>query len=227
MQQRRIQQTSLPHLAAEAVRDMILAGELRPGERLVEERLTDALGISRPPLREALRLLEREGLISHHPRRGAIVTTLSEQDVYEVWTLRAALERLALELGMPVGDAARLERCHVALRGMDESARRSDRAGLVRSAFQFHLAIVGLAGHRRLEEAYQSLQLQMHLWMAANTQVRERHQETLAENVARHRLLLDLVEAGDRAAALAELERHGDHAYLRELTDELAGGVAV
>src|SRR5258708_30041852 len=67
---RRIQQPSLVRMAAETIREMVLGGELRPGDRLVEERLTEELGISRPPLREALRLLEQEGLLLSMPRRG-------------------------------------------------------------------------------------------------------------------------------------------------------------
>ena len=69
----RIDAPSLVHLAADAIRKMVLSGELAPGERLIEERLTEELGISRPPLREALRLLQQDGLIETRPRRGSVV----------------------------------------------------------------------------------------------------------------------------------------------------------
>src|SRR5215204_3700181 len=78
----RIDAPSLVVLAAEAIRKMILSGALAPGDRLIEERLTEELGISRPPLREALRLLQQGGLIENRPRRGSVVTTLTDQDVY-------------------------------------------------------------------------------------------------------------------------------------------------
>ena len=107
----RIEAPSLVHLAVESIRDMILSGRLSPGDRLIEERLTEELGISRPPLREALRLLEQEGLIETRPRRGAVVATLTDQDVFEILTLRSALERLAVELGMPVRVPERLQVC--------------------------------------------------------------------------------------------------------------------
>ena len=87
----RIDAPSLVLLAAEAIRKMILSGALAPGDRLIEERLTEELGISRPPLREALRLLQHEGLIETRPRRGSTVTILTDQDVYEILTLRSAL----------------------------------------------------------------------------------------------------------------------------------------
>ena len=64
---------SMSALAAEALRQMVLTGELRPGDRVIENRLTEELGVSRPPLREAMRVLEQEGLIVQTPRKGAVV----------------------------------------------------------------------------------------------------------------------------------------------------------
>lgn len=219
---RRIRQPSLVRLAAEAVRDMVLSGDLRPGDRLVEERLTEELGISRPPLREALRLLEQEGLLVSIPRRGVIVTPLSPQDLHELVTLRAAYERMAVEQGIPVRDPELLDPVRRALAEMSEGAQNRDRAQLVKSSFEFHLSIVGLARHRRLEEAYRALWLQMHLFMATNTRVREQRIENLEANVERHRRLLALIEAGDRDAVLVELENHGDRTFLEEVSKELA-----
>jgi DNA-binding GntR family transcriptional regulator len=220
---RRIHQPSIVQLAADAVREMVLSGELRPGDRLVEERLTEELGISRPPMREALRLLEQEGLLVSIPRRGVIVTPVSPQDLYEVLTLRAVYERMAVELGIPVRDPRLLERVHRGLDGMAAAASNDDRAQLVRWKFEFHLSIVGLAHHRRLEDAYRALWLQLHLFMAVNTRLRQQRNETLQANVERHRRLLHLVEAGDRRAVLAELEEHGDRSFLDEVSKELDG----
>lgn len=214
---RLIQQPSLVHLVADAIRDMILAGELLPGDRLIEERLTEQLGVSRPPLREALRLLEREDLVVSIPRRGMIVSPLTLQDVYELFTLRAIYERMAVNLGVPVRDPERLERMREALEAMADAAHKEDRAKLVKSAFEFHLGLVALAGHRRLEDAYRPLWLQLRLCMAVNTRVREQLSETLEGNVERHRRLLALIEAGDPEAVLAELEVHGDRAFIDEL----------
>lgn len=217
---RLIQPQSLAHLIADAIRDMILSGELFPGDHLVEERLTEQLGVSRPPLREALRLLEREGLVVSMPRRGTIVTPLTPQDVHEIFTLRATYEQMAVNLGVPVRYPERLERMREALEAMAEAARKQDRAELVSSGFEFHLALVALAGHRRLEDAYRPLWLQLRLCMVVNTRVRERLNETLDDNVERHRRLLAVIESGDRDAVLAELEVHGDRAFMNELTQE-------
>jgi DNA-binding GntR family transcriptional regulator len=224
---RRIQQPSLVRMAAETIREMVLGGELRPGDRLVEERLTEELGISRPPLREALRLLEQEGLLLSMPRRGVIVTPLSAQDVYEIFTLRTTYERMAIELGVPCKDPELLARCHRAVNAMVQAAKAEDRAQFVRASFEFHVAIVGLARHRRLEDAYRGLSLQLHIYIAANTRAREERNESLDENIERHRRLLAAVERGDREDVLAELADHGDRTFLEEMTNEMQSGRGV
>ncbi|NAZ85008.1 GntR family transcriptional regulator [Kineococcus indalonis] len=211
----RIEAPSLVHLAADAVRGMILSGQLAPGDRLLEERLTEELGISRPPLREALRLLQQEGLIETRPRRGSVVATLTDQDVYEILTLRSALERLAVELGVPVRAPERLEVCRQALRRMEECAAAEDRGALVRSAYDFHASIVALAGHRRLDDSYAAVQQQVMLCMARNLYTREHEYEDLPTHVARHRHLLETIEGGDPDAVLAELAVHGERSFLK------------
>jgi DNA-binding GntR family transcriptional regulator len=216
---RRIQQPSLVRMAAETIREMVLSGELRPGDRLVEERLTEELGISRPPLREALRLLEQEGLLLSMPRRGVIVTPLSAQDVYEIFTLRTTYERMAIELGVPCKDPELLARCHRAINAMVQAAKAEDRGQFVRSSFEFHVSVVGLARHRRLEDAYRGLSLQLQIYIAANTRAREQRNESLDENIERHRRLLAAVERGNREDVLAELTNHGDRTFLEEMTN--------
>jgi DNA-binding GntR family transcriptional regulator len=211
----RIHSPSLVHLAAEAIRKMVLSGELAPGERLIEERLTEGLGISRPPLREALRLLQQEGLIETRPRRGAVVTTMTDQDVFEILTLRSAYERLAVELGVPVQDPRRLEVCRQALQLMEEYAAVEDRGALVEAAYAFHASIVALAGHRRLNESYAAVQRQVLLCMARNLYTREHDYEDLPAHVGRHRHLLEVIEAGDPDAVLAELAVHGERSFLK------------
>ncbi|TFV70585.1 GntR family transcriptional regulator [Blastococcus sp. CT_GayMR20] len=210
----RLDPPSLVQMAASEIRNMILSGQLGPGERLLEERLTEYLGISRPPLREALRLLEHERLIVTQPRRGSTVATLTDQDVYEILTLRKALERMAVELGVPVRYPERLEACWDALAEMEKSAAAQDRASLVQNGYRFHAAIVALARHSRLEEIYASVHQQLLLCMARNLHARERHYEDLAHHVNRHRHLLELIASGDQEAVLSELAVHGEQSFV-------------
>lgn len=217
---------SLVELAAATLRRMIVGGDLLCGQRIVENRLTGQLGISRPPLREALRVLEREGLVRQVPRKGVIVTPLTLHDIYEICTLRAEFERLAIRLGVPVTDPARRARCHQALQDMTTAARSSDRPAYLERSFEFHVSVVGLSGHARLEEAYRSLQLQLMLSMALNRRAREEH-ETLDGDVARHSHLLEIIDTGDPVAVLDELATHGDRSFLDGIEDKVDGHTEV
>lgn len=204
---------SLTVLAADALRRMILSGELRPGARVVENQLTSQLGVSRPPLREALRVLEQEGLVQASPPRGTIVTPVSLHDVFEIFSLREELERFAVARGVPVRDPALLDRVRAAMEALDEAADARDPAQVTRAGFAFHLSVIGLAGHGRLEAAYRSLSLQMQLCMGLNRRARA-GQETLDGDAERHRRILVAVERGDPAAVEHELMHHGDLSFL-------------
>jgi DNA-binding GntR family transcriptional regulator len=204
---------SLVVLAADAIRRRILSGDYAEGERLLEERLTEELAISRPPLREAFRTLETEGLIVTLPRRGTFVTTMTEADIYEILTLRSALERMAFDLGIPVDDVALLRPAERALEEMKRCAREQDRGSLVQAGYAFHFALVGIAHHRRLKEAYAAVQQQLLFCMARNLIARERYYEDLEQHVARHERLLEVVKRGDKHLALKELAAHGERSF--------------
>jgi DNA-binding GntR family transcriptional regulator len=213
---------SMAALAAEALRSMILSGELGPGDRVVENRLTGDLGVSRPPLREAMRVLEQEGLIRQVPRKGAIVTPLTAHDIYEIVTLREEIERVAVRLGVPVRSQERLQRLRQAFRELEEAARASETALVTERSFGFHLAVIGLSGHRRLEDTYRSLSLQLRLCMAMNRRAR-RSIETMREDAARHRPLLDLAEAGDVDGLLHAVHHHGQRTFLLGIDEHFEG----
>lgn len=215
-----LESRSLAQQAAEVVRRRILSGEIKPGEKLREEKLAGELGISRPPLREALRLLESEGLLEALPRRGVTVAPLSEKDAWEIATLRSALERTAMELALPVSPEQLVD-CRKALDTMRQVAQIKDPASFIEASFQFHLAIVDLADHSRLSTIYKSLYLQLQLCMAMNVRARERRLgEDLLQNVERHEALLNCIEKGDLAQVLKAFSDHGERSYLSELTAE-------
>ena len=213
---------SMSTLAAEALRQMVLSGDLQPGDRLIENRLTDELGVSRPPLREAMRVLEQEGLIVQVPRKGAVVTPLTAHDVYEIVSLREEIEQIAVRLGIPVRSQERLERLRQAFADLQAAAEEPGAPRVVETSFAFHLAIVGLAGHKRLEDVYRSLSLQMRMCMAMNRRARAEI-ETAREDAARHRPLMDLVEAGDLEGLAHTLAHHGQRTYLLSIEDDAEG----
>src|SRR4051812_12752858 len=209
-------------LAAEALREMVLSGDLRPGDRVIENRLTDELGVSRPPLREAMKVLEQEGLIVQVPRKGAVVAPVTPHDIYEIVSLREEIEQIAVRLGIPVRSQERLERLRYAFGDLEAAAEEPGAARVVETSFAFHLAIVGLAGHKRLEDVYRSLSLQMRMCMAMNRRARAEI-ETAREDAARHRPLMDLVEAGDLEGLAHTLAHHGQRTYLLSIEGDAEG----
>lgn len=213
---------SMAVLAADALRSMIIDGELKQGERLIETRLCEILGVSRPPLREAMRVVEQEGLIVQVPRKGAVVRPLTGHDIYEIVSLREEIEQIAIRLGVPVRSEARLDRVRRAYRDVELLAEEPGAPRHIDGVFGFHLAIVGLAGHQRLEEIYRSLSLQLRMCMAMNRRIRSEI-ETAREDVARHRPLLDLIETGDTEAVAHALAHHGQRTFLLAVEHEVEG----
>ena len=213
---------SMSALAAEALREMVLSGDMQPGDRVIENRLTEELGVSRPPLREAMRVLEQEGLIVQVPRKGAVVAPVTPHDIYEIVSLREEIEQIAVRLGIPVRSPDRLERLRSAFRDLEVACEEPSGVHVVENSFAFHLAIVGLAGHRRLEDVYRSLSLQMRMCMAMNRRARAEI-ETAREDAARHRPLMDLVEAGNVEEMAHALAHHGQRTYLLSIEDDAEG----
>lgn len=202
------------------LRRLIVSGELKPGERLVEERLTARFGVSRPPMREALRVLERDGIVEGRQRRGFVVASMTAEDVREIYSLRFALERMAVELGVPVAQQEALEPLRRAVDDIRKAVRRGQQNEVVSANRAFHTALIALPGHRRLMATWDSLQLQMSMCMAFNLRLRQRLQHDAGESLRRHEVLLSLIEAGDPRAVVRELEHHGDRSFLDHV-DEL------
>ncbi|MEU3167526.1 GntR family transcriptional regulator [Streptosporangium sp. NPDC006930] len=204
---------SLVELSMRRLRHEILSGALAPGERLIEEQLTQRFGISRAPLREALRSLGQQGLVEHLPRRGARVTELTGNDVDELFGLRDVLERYAVETALPLSGTHDMTALAEALEGMASAVRLDDPLSENEAHRRFHLALVALAGHRQLLMAYEPVILKLQLYMAANLR-REAEQRSPAEGVERHRRLFEAIASGDPVTALDALSRHGARTYI-------------
>ena len=152
----------LGHHAADSIRDAILQGSLRPGERLVESAIAAQLNLSRGPVRDGLRQLAAEGLVVIVPRRGTFVSQLSGVDIQEISTLRAAIEGLAARLLAEMRDGEAVRQLEALL---DEMAKAGD-ADPVRFAaldLKFHETLVRASGHRRLYQSWANLRTQ--IWM--------------------------------------------------------------
>ncbi len=216
---------SLATYARQSIERAILSGDYLPGERLIEERLCDELGISRPPLREALKELAHTGIVEHVPRKGVRVMSITQHDVFEIATLRRELERMAMQLMLPQLEEARVKRCRDALIAMEAIADGGTEGEMVSAGFEFHFAVVGLAGHTRIESTYRAMAMQLQLCMALNNKAR-REVEDLSGNVARHTRMLEVILRGDADEIEAEFDSHGNLSFLVDVVDQLGGATA-
>ncbi len=189
-----------PQRVARALRDQIVVGERAPGSKLVERDLADELGVSRVPVREALRLLVAEGLVTPRPRTWAVVRTFTDDDVDDLLDVRAALEGLAARRAAEHRDPSRLGALADALGREDDAARRGDAVAARRAAADFHEALLAAAGNTVLDEVT-AVTASRARWLLGQ-------HEDLAQMAGEHRLLLEAIRAGDVEGAARTVAAH-------------------
>ena len=193
---------------ADRIRDAIFSGAYAPGAQLREVELSEALDVSRGPVREALLRLEREGLVRSEWHRGATVTTLSPKDVAEIDSLRGALEQLAIEQLVAHAsddDIADIEKA------ADRMQRAEDEHEMVRCDIAFHDAVYAAAHHRRLLDAWHAIRSQVHLFLL--TRIGLSAEGYLDHIPEEHRELVAALRARDAKRALVLFAAHRDHAF--------------
>ena len=199
MDVRAIDRTSTTERVAAALREMLFAGEISPGDPLREVGLADAFDVARSTIREALQVLAAEGLVKRYPNRGVVVTELTDSDVEEIFGARLVLESAGMRAGI---DGADLEPVARALTAYARAAEVDAQA--TQAHLEFHNSLVALLGNPRLLASAHSLTADLRLGLASV----ERARRNTKAQVADHRRLLKLVRSGDETAAIAELQRH-------------------
>ncbi|GAB7386466.1 GntR family transcriptional regulator [Bacillaceae bacterium] len=181
------------------LRKAILRGDLKPGERLVQAELAEALGVSRMPVREALRKLESEGLVTIEPHRGAIVKSFGIDDIREIYELRAELEKMAVEKSirhMREEDVAELERLVL------EMEQATDVEAFVEKNIEFHRLLLSRCPWNRLLEFIETL------WNGFPQQTPLLIQGQMERSNEEHRKILLAVKEGDAGKAARLLSEH-------------------
>lgn len=209
----------LRELVLEAIREAIKNGALQPRERLMEIQLADELGVSRTPVREALRKLELEGFIVMVPRKGAYVSDLSMKDVADVFEIRAALEGLAGALAAERITEEELETMERLLVEKGEAINLNDIDKLVAVDTRFHEAMYQASRNERLTVIISNLREQIQRFRLTSLSVPGRKQDSLKE----HRGLLEAIQARDIQLARQLAQEHIENAE-NVLIDSLKKG---
>jgi DNA-binding GntR family transcriptional regulator len=167
-------------------------------------------------------MLQQEGLLASEPRRGMFVTPLTAEDVREIYSLRHALENFAIDLAFPLDDPARLQPLRDSVERMKQCVEQDDVAELTLENLRFHRELTALAGHKRLQQVYESLMGQLQMCMAMNLRFREKAFGNRDDVIRRHEQLIEILETADPAIAKDALAHHGDRSFLSDLEHLLA-----
>lgn len=194
----------LREVVFKTIRQAILTGELKPGERLMEIHLANKLGVSRTPIREAIRQLELEGLVVMVPRKGAQVASITEKSMTDVLEVRLALEKLAVELACKRITYEQKEGLKIVLLEFEKAVETDDASAIARADVDFHDAIFNATGNMRLGQMVNNLAEQMYRFRFEYIKDKGGRQRLIEE----HRRIYDAVIKGDVATATDEISSH-------------------
>lgn len=189
------------------LRKAILTGQLKPGERLMEVHLANRLGVSRTPIREAIRKLELEGLVVMIPRRGAEVAKITEKSLQDVLEVRRALDVLSVELACERITPEDLERLRVACDKFEKATHTKDTTLIAKADVCYHDIIVEATGNQRLIQLVNNLAEQMYRYRFVYLKDQSQHENLVVE----HREILRCIENRDKEKGSVAAGLHIDN----------------
>lgn len=182
------------------LRRAILTGQLKPGERLMEVHLANKLGVSRTPIREAIRKLELEGLVTMIPRRGAEVAQITEKSLKDVLEVRRALDVLSVELACERITKEEMEELYRACQEFEKAAREKEPSVIAQADVRLHDIIVDATRNQRLKQLVNNLSEQMYRYRFVYIQEANQYENLIEE----HREVYEsIVERNKERAAMA------------------------
>ena len=191
-------------IAYDVLKKAIITGEIPAGERIVETEYADRLHISRTPLREALRKLERDGLVEYVMRRGVIVHAFTTEDVDQIYTIRNSLEILTLPYIIENATAEDIASLREKLAEMDRLMKKEDIESLSPLARDFHTALTSISGKNRILRVIEGQDEYIRPFSSMDIQQENRRSAAHEE----HHRLVDLVEQKDLPAFEALMRHH-------------------
>jgi DNA-binding GntR family transcriptional regulator len=197
---------NLPDRLADHLAVMIAKGELKPGQRIFEKQICEAQGVSRIPVREALRLLQAQGVVRTEPNRGTYVTEFTSDEMFEMLELRHAVERLALSRILDRGISKAQVTVHFedVLNAMRRAATLRDRIAFCQADLLFHQCIVELSASPVLRPTWQLLSRGVLVFLLQE----QKHTDDFEEIIEEHERIVAVLQAGNREAVEMEIECH-------------------
>ena len=189
------------------LRQAILRGELKPGERLMEIQLANKLGVSRTPIREAIRKLELEGLVLMIPRKGAEVAEITEKNMRDVLEVRKALEELAVQLACEKITAEEIEEMKKAAEEFRMILKNKDITEIAEADVRFHDIIYMATDNQKLILLLNNLREQMYRYRVEYLKREEAHPQLIAEHAA----IIEYISKGEKKAATDVMFKHIDN----------------
>jgi len=183
--------------------DAILHGRLQPGDRIIETRVAQELGVSQGPVREALRDLELFGFVVSEPFRGSRVRKTTSAELIEIYPIRAALEGVGAREAARRIDQPTLDTLNDYLEAMRAAARADDRKAHVTADIELHRTILQASGNRLLYQMWESTRMSSSSYVSISLVKR-----SLMELADRHLPIIAALAAGDPVGAEAEMRRH-------------------
>lgn len=188
----------------DALRDAIIQGEFKPGQPLVETELAAQLGVSRAPIREALQVLNSEGLLETIPYHGTTVRRLTKRDIEELYSLRSVLESFAIRRIIARRNPADVDVLREHFRAMLDCAEAGDLKTLNEVDRGFHDTLIRLSDHRLLQNIWNSVAMRVRQVMAL---LNERNTD-LTQIAYNHLPIIEAIAAWDEPRALRLIEQH-------------------
>ena len=186
------------------LRQAILRGELKPGERLMEIQLANKLGVSRTPVREAIRKLELEGLVLMIPRKGAEVADISEKSLKDVLEVREALEELAARLACDKITKEGINRLKEAAQDFRSALKSNDITQMAEADVRFHDVICNATENQKLGQLLNNLREQMYRYRLEYLKDQQVYEKLLSE----HEEIIRHIEKGEKDEAARVVSRH-------------------
>ncbi len=205
-------QRTLSDYVADQLRQAILAGQLKPNERLVEQEIAERMQTSRGPVRDGIKTLEAEGLIVRQPHRGAFVSQLHLDDFLEIYTLREALETLAIRWAIQKSTDQQFDVLSSIIKKMESMAQRDySQVDATDLDLDFHHALCQISGHTRVLNAWESMSGQIRLVVLKH---RLTHPDDLRVRSALwHSQIVAAMRERDTEKAIQELSVHMAASY--------------